>query len=77
MIVLSEYIYKDNTVYLNENLTYYRQTKKYHHQNSNLSKIWYNKIPIMIILNFFARNKIRFKPNTDYIVTKLINRFFK
>ena len=31
----------------------------------------------MIILNFFLRNKIRFKPNTDYIVTKLINRFFK
>ena len=44
MIVLSEYIYKDNTVYLNENLTYYRQTKtSISSKFKFLSKIWWKR----------------------------------
>tara|TARA_X000000950_G_scaffold68902_1_gene85291 strand:- start:5787 stop:6593 length:807 start_codon:yes stop_codon:yes gene_type:complete len=80
LIVLSEYKYKDNTVYLNENLTYYRQTKtSISSKFKFLSEIWWKRRYQAhdYIKFFFKRNKIRFKPNTDYIVTKLINRFFK
>ena len=69
MIVLSEYIYKDNTVYLNENLTYYRQTK-----TSISSKFkFYLKFGgkedtrHMIILNFFLR-EIKLDLNPTLII---------
>ena len=80
MVVLSEYIYKRNTIHLDENLTYYRQTKtNISSKFKFLSRIWWVRRyqAHNYIKFFFKRNKIKFKINADYIVTKLINRFFK
>ena len=80
IIIVSEYILKKETVILNENLTYYRQTKtNISSKFKFLSKMWWiRRYQAHNYIKFFFKiNKISFKPNTDYFLTKMINRIIK
>ena len=77
IILISEYILKNKTVILDENLTYYRQTEtNISSKFKFLSKMWWIRRHQAhnYVKFFFKSNKISFKPNLDYVVTKIINR---
>ena len=80
IILISEYILKSKTVILNENLTYYRQTKtNISSKFKFLSRMWWirRNQAHNFVKFFFKSNKISFKPNLDYFITKIINRIIE
>lgn len=76
--ILSKFIFK-NLIFIEENLTYYRQTNTNISSNFKfLSKNWWRRRNQAhdYIKFFFRKNNIVYKKNLDYFITKLINKFF-
>ena len=76
--ILSKYIFKKYYI-LNDNLTYYRQTKSGVSSNfKHLSKNWWiRRYEAHSYVTFiFDKYKIKYKKNFDYSLTKFINYFF-
>ena len=75
--ILSKYIFKKYYI-LNDNLTYYRQTKSGVSSNfKHLSKNWWiRRYEAHSYVTFiFDKYKIKYKKNFDYFLTKFINYF--
>ena len=76
--VLSKYIFK-NLVFVNKNLTFYRQTKtNISSKFKFLSKNWWIRRAQAhdYIIFFFEKNNIQHVKNLDFFVTKFINKYF-
>lgn len=75
--ILSKYIFK-NLVFIEKNLTYYRQTETNISSNFKfLSKNWWirRNQAHEYIKFFFRQNTIYYKRNLDFLITKIINKF--
>ncbi len=74
--IFSKYIFK-NLIFINKNLTYYRQTDKNISSNFKfLSKNWWIRRDQAheYVKFFLKKNKIYYKKNFDYFLTKIVNK---
>lgn len=77
--VISEYLLKKKTLFINKGLTYYRQHETNISSNFKFfSKNWWKRRrqAHKYIEFFFKNNQIKFNFNLDYRITKIINYFF-